>query len=60
MTFSEFLNLDSIVIIQILLGRKLYLYEKIYIKWWISIRKFNPRFKAEYLYESIRKGRFCL
>lgn len=60
MTLLEFLNLDSIEKIQVLLGRKLHLYEKIYIKWWMSIRKLNPYLKAEDIYESIRKGRFIL
>lgn len=58
MTFSEFLNLDSIGKIQVLLGRKLYLYEKIYIKWWMGMKELNPHLKGEDLYESIRKSRF--
>ena len=58
MTFSEFLNLDSIGKIQVLLGRKLYLYEKIYIKWWMGMKELNPHLNGEDLYESIRKSRF--
>lgn len=60
--FAKFLELPEDERLQELLGIKLRWYQRIYIrylnKWWSAMRRSNPKMKAIYLLESIRKGRF--
>ena len=60
--FAKFLEMSEDDRFEYLTGTKLYLWQKLYIKflnkWWSHIQEINPHMKAIVLWESIYKGRY--
>lgn len=57
-SFEELLALDTAEQIEALTGIRLKWYQKLYIKWWMSMKKSNPHLAPTALFESILKGRW--
>lgn len=56
--YAKFLELPEEEQFELLTGVKLYWWQKLYLKWWSSMRKANPHLRAYDLWESMYKGRF--
>lgn len=57
-SFEELLALDTVEQIETLTGVRFKWYEKLYIKWWLSMKRSNPYLSPTTLLESILKGRW--
>lgn len=56
--YAKFLELPEGERFEHLSGVKLYWWQKLYLKWWGSMRKANPHLRTYDLWESMYKGRF--